>query len=191
MPEKKPKARFKLLYGLLATILGVCLGCWVLLTIVAGGGDEEAAVAQRQATVEQVATPAPEPSVTPEPSATPAPTTPPPSPTPEAVTDDAAIQAEAGAVLAELERYLEAGRQMEPLRVTDDTDKMQACGQQMRGNQDELEILRDRAGELPLEYLLLSSAAANLNRCVSCTPDALEYCDLAEADLNEFKEISQ
>lgn len=192
---KKPKGRFRWLYSLLVIGVGVCLGCGALAAAVSDR-DTGPEATQRQTGAGQVFTPAETPALTVEPSLTPAtmPTAEPspapsPSPAPEQAdtADDAALRAEAETVLAELTQYLEAGRQMELLRVPDDTDKMAACGQQMRGNQSEVEALGDRAGELPLAYVLLGSAAINLNRCVSCVPDALAYCDLAEADLADFK----
>lgn len=74
---------------------------------------------------------------------------------------------------AQIVELVEAGISMERLRQNNPAQ----CGDAMRYNQKKAAILREAVDKLPrFEYTNLKIAAANLNRCVSCLPSALETC---------------
>lgn len=78
-------------------------------------------------------------------------------------------------VLTEIES---AGRAMEDLRDTGDRDKLIACGQQMRGHQDDLKQLQQQLDQIQTPYgPHLRATAIELDSCVSCREDALQHCD--------------
>ena len=101
----------------------------------------------------------------------------------------AATKNEVQRLYREAQALEKKGRKMEPLRATDDHDKLRKCGVQMRKNQAKAKELRASADELPRSTRIgLYSAAINLNMCVSCMKDALDYCEMVRQDLKRVEQ---
>lgn len=98
--------------------------------------------------------------------------------------------AEAGSVLEELRQLAREGRGMESLRDRDDLAKLRQCGEEMRRHQPAADALRTRAQALPRSLGVdLAIAATFMNRCVSCLPQALDDCTMAEASLDDAEAV--
>jgi len=59
----------------------------------------------------------------------------------------------------------------------------------MRENQSKAEELQSQAESLPQKYLLLKAATFEILRCVSCSDNAMEYCDIASSSLEDAESL--
>lgn len=90
------------------------------------------------------------------------------------------------AILAGLRDLVEEGRAMEPYRDRSDNSNLRVCGEMMREYQPQARNLQEEAKKLSGGAGVFLGAAANYaNLCVSCTPTALDYCNLAEREMRE------
>lgn len=96
---------------------------------------------------------------------------------------------EASTIFQELQVLLENGQSMETLRHSNDNAVLEQCGNQMRENQAKAEELQSRAETLPQRYLLLKAATVEILRCVSCSENALEYCNITASSIEEISNL--
>jgi hypothetical protein len=80
--------------------------------------------------------------------------------------------------VAELRTLLSTGRSMEVLRHSDD---WRQCGKMMRQLQPKADLIESQVKQLNRPDAFYLGVAANvMDRCVSCSDDALQSCDQAE-----------
>lgn len=105
-----------------------------------------------------------------------------PEPTPEPDPIDPSV------ALRELEKLVQDGRGMEPLRGSQDPELIRECAATMHALQPWATQWREdlEALEVP-GSLHLVAAAIQVRNCLSCLPNATEYCDLAEAELRDAR----
>lgn len=86
-----------------------------------------------------------------------------------------------------LERLLATGRSMEKFRTDDTVSSLRKCGALMKENQPKAEALNKQADELPMSYLQLKVAAADIYMCVSCLESsASAACDRVTESIKDF-----
>lgn len=86
-----------------------------------------------------------------------------------------------------VEQLLIAGRSMGALRTSNSANDLRKCGVLMRENQPKAEALDKQADELPMSYLQLKVAAADIYMCVSCLESsASAACDRVSESIKDF-----
>lgn len=97
-----------------------------------------------------------------------------------------APHSEAIAITGQLRSLVASGRNMEPLRDSYDAESDSACVQKMRLHQRTYDLLGNKLNDLNRSlHLELHLSHFNIGRCITCTPNALTYCSIAEAELNK------
>lgn len=87
----------------------------------------------------------------------------------------------AASIIQNTTKLLSLGQAMENSRHNNPS----SCGTQMRTNQKLAKQLRQQADKLPLKYIHLQVATADVRSCVSCSYNALEACDRVKESLRE------
>ena len=102
-----------------------------------------------------------------------------------------AVLNEVGATVQDAQAVEKLGRNMDSYRLAADAESKRTCGTVSEDNQRELAELEKRINNLPGNYKdQLISIVPDLNRCVSCTKNAMESCVKARASINKMiKEI--
>ncbi len=92
-------------------------------------------------------------------------------------------------ILKQIEALEKEGREMEPLRGTNDLKKVRKCGILMRKNMKRAVDLAKEAKTLPrADAMLVSVAATETKQCVTCADGAKDYCKLARASIFTARE---
>jgi hypothetical protein len=91
-------------------------------------------------------------------------------------------------ILKEATALEKKGREMDPLRRTDDPEKLGQCGELMRMHQKKSHQLLVDVEVLPLlERIHLRSGLVYLDACVSCTRDDSDSCDKVRVALETLQ----
>jgi len=106
---------------------------------------------------------------------------------PARIGDDRKIQKLRRSLLHSMQRLQRAGVDMEDLRQPG--GDASECRRRMRANQTTAELLVQEAEQHRSPYgALYGMVARDLILCVSCLPDALEYCEIAAESMKTLPE---
>lgn len=95
------------------------------------------------------------------------------------------------AVLEALKILESQGRNMEPLRASNNTESMQECGNLMRKYSQTAADLLSKSERFPKSYGMLGVAALELKMCVTCSSTAMESCNNAKSSIAQAQKQFQ
>ncbi|WP_447894252.1 hypothetical protein [Vreelandella sp. GE22] len=96
-------------------------------------------------------------------------------------------------LMSEARGLVSTGFDMSAYGSSSNSDEVAQCMAMMRDNQPQADDLRSRIAELPYSVSKsnLDMAAIDLNRCLSCVPDAVSSCEAANELLDTSEQYLQ